>query len=173
MTQVITRLYDTAQQAADAVAALQAAGFANNQINLVSHNGGAASSAGGQSADPTLAAIMAAGILRVHAVVYAERLRRGSSLITVTPYFGTGVAATQILDRFNPAETGIPEVVDRLEPWDDVTPISSLFGMRVLWAEATPFSVMWNVPVLLGDGETISEIIELPSLTRSSFLPLG
>jgi hypothetical protein len=130
--------------------------------------------------------IQAAGIGPYRAQRYAEYLRNGGALVLVRPPFGSAEAAEQILDRFDPLPTGVPEIdydLDR-DYEDDATPFSRFFGWKVLLRNSpAPFSesLGWHtlskpnsptypasipIPLLGGSAAPLSKTLGLPVLTK-------
>ena len=93
MRDPIVRMYETEQQARDAVQKLQAEGFPEDQIFLVTPQSGG-------TVEAIAAAIMAGFVLRSHAKVYAEGIQKGRSLVVVRASFGHSQDAIDILNSF-------------------------------------------------------------------------
>lgn len=142
MTQTISRLYGSRDQAQAAVAALKTNFF--QDVYLVS---GSDDAAGGTttSLDEITNAIMQAYVLKAHAQIYAVGVSRGGALVTVHAPFGTGARATAILDGHGPIESGLPAEPSTVMPWDEATPMSCILQMPVLVDESRAFEGFWNV----------------------------
>jgi hypothetical protein len=150
MTQIISRIYDSRERAAEAVKALKDYGFSGLDIHAVL----ARSSQGGATAAPAeiddlVTSIQKAGIYKSRAEIYAERVRRGGSLVTVHAPFGSAHAATQILDRLDPIDSGVAEEAGANVDWVDSAPLSSALQIPLLLDDAAPFSSVIGLPVLL------------------------
>ncbi len=153
MVSPVTRLFATAQNAADAVRELKASGYADSQI-IVVHPGGDAAA--------TVKAIMAANVLKADAVRYAEHVTGGKTLVSVDADFGRGAEARTLLDHHGSVDPGFEEEGYELDrTWDEATPLSSALRLKVLTKPRLGF---------LGLGELISHDWQmfswLPSLTR-------
>lgn len=165
MTQTIHRMYDSPERANLAADALRASRFERfDEVHVVGHSGDGDAA----STDVIVAALMKAYVLKAHARVLAEGIRRGGTLVTVHAHFGTADAALTILERHGPIDSGLPEAVDRPLAWDEAAPCSSLLHMPVLLADNATFSRFWNVPPLLKSGATTSSVLGLPEATASS-----
>lgn len=119
-------------------------------------------------ADAIAASIMKGYVLKSHAKVYAEGIRRGGALVTVHAPFGTAVAAMQILDQHGPIDAGVAEPEDRLPAWDDATPVSSALRIPVLLPDNATFARFWNIPALAKRPRTSSEALGIRELSQSS-----
>ena len=186
MTQAITRLYGTETHASDAVKDLKKNGFLGDQISLVSGADG--------SGDGLVDAIEKGGVPNAHAAIYAERVQRGGSVVSVRPPFGTAQRATAILDSFEPIDAGVSNVpvgpakvagktvtrtagrstdtVEMLPLKDDATPLSSRLNLPVLLDDPTPFSTYWKWPVLSDKSAPLSEKFGIP-VASSNATPLS
>ena len=134
----IVRLYDNAAKSADAIAKLKKEGLPADLITLVAPSG--------QSKDAIVAAIAAGYVLKSEAVVYAEAVARGESLVIVRAPFGKGGAVTKLLDRFGPSPSPVTAVPDYALLWDEAAPISS--ALRIPTLSSGLFSTFWTLPVL-------------------------
>jgi hypothetical protein len=167
-------MYETAQHAMTAVAKLKAQGFPEETINLVTaasvgQQSQAASASG--SEDPIVSAITAGYVLRAHARVYAEAVRCGRALVSVSAAFGTGGIASEILDSCDPVDSGLSTAGERLPGWDDATPLSSALWLPVLAkGSASPLSSFWGLPVLTRKGGTFCSALGVPEVSQSAAL---
>jgi hypothetical protein len=160
MSQTISRMYKTPAQAASAKAALEDENYSN--VHLVSAD------SAGASLDDIVAAITRGYVLKSHARVYAEGIRKGGSLVTVHAPFGGAARATRILGKFSPVESGMSEPESHVMLWDDATPMSCVLQMPVLLDDAAPFSRFWNVPTLSGGSFSLSSLFGMPLLTAAA-----
>ncbi len=156
----IVRMYETSQQAEAAANKLREWGFREDLINVVTP---------ALPSGDFAAAIMAGYVLKRDALVYAEGVRRGRSLVSVRAPFGKGRVAIDVLDRLGPVDSGVPdEPADHLPGWDDAAPFSSAFWMPTKARDATPFSSFWVLPVVTRKGRTLGERLGLPEVSNSS-----
>jgi hypothetical protein len=160
-------MYASAQQAADAAARLKSIGFTDDQISLVTPANS------GSDPEAIIATIMAGYVLKSHAGVYAERVRGGASLVSVVAPFGMGGEATQILDSFDPIESGVPEARDTAKGWDDSAPISSALRIPTLVKGDPTFSGFWSMPVLARNGRTLCSLLGIPEISGSGKTTFG
>ena len=133
------RVYETEEQAADAVSDLQKAGFAAGSLLYVTPDtldaAGAATAAG----------------MAAYANFAAEQVDLGRSVVGVTPAFGQGKVAVAALDAAGPLAVAMPQATKTPAAAEvtksDATPLSSWLGWRVLSDDATPLSTMfgWKV----------------------------
>jgi hypothetical protein len=165
MSQTINRMYDNHESAARAAHELRSNRFDRfTAVHVVTRSGG--SDAGTGSADASIdgiaASIMKGHVLKAHAMVFAERIRRGGTLVTVHAPFGTAAAAMNILDSHGPIDSGVPELKDDIVAWDEAAPCSSALHMPVLLDDSATFSKFWNVPPLLKKAATTSSALGIP-----------
>lgn len=140
MTETISRIYQVRENADAAAAELKKAGFADRAINVV---------ASAEAPDEqVLAQIRQGGVVAAHADVYAERIKRGETLVSVQAQFGCGGWATEILEKHSPADTGLAEQGYEKAPPDPAAPLSSAYGWRVLINNPAPLSSSLGLPVL-------------------------
>jgi hypothetical protein len=147
--QTVTRLYESHDRATAACQALKGSGFTDDQINVVGGPGnGVADRHDARPADhepqpansdtQLVSKIMAAGVSQSTATGYAERVRQGAVLVTVSPPYGTGAQATAIMDQHNPVDIGShPEDagesrIRNTKLIDDPAPLSRLLHIPVL-----------------------------------------
>jgi hypothetical protein len=171
MSQTINRMYDSPERANLAAEALRTNRFDRfDEVHVVGrHSEDAAGAADGEaSVDAIVAALMKAYVLKAHAKVFAEGIRRGGTLVTVHAHFGTAAAAMGILDRHGPIDSGLPDATYPMMPWDEAAPCSSLLHAPVLLPDSATFSRFWNVPALLKKGATTFSALGIPETTRSS-----
>jgi hypothetical protein len=156
----VTRLFATAQQAADAVKELKASGYSDSQI-IVVHPGA--------DADATVKAITAGYVLKADAVRYARHVNAGHTLVIVDADFGRGAEARLLLDSHGTVDPGFEEEGYELpQLWDDAAPLSSALRWPVLTKPRLRF---------LGIGELVSNDWQLfswlPSLTSGGTILPG
>jgi len=172
----IVRMYAAPEQAELAVAALKSRGFEQEWINLVtaSSKPPANAPASAASDDPVLSSILAGYVLKAHAKVYAEEVRRGHALVSIQPRFGTGGMAEQLMDEYDPVESALViERDDALRLWDDAAPFSSTFGIPVLVRASAPFSAFWVLPVIVRRLKSLGGALGISEVTRASWYLFG
>jgi len=171
----IVRTYGSAQQAADAVAKLKAAGFTHDEINLVGPPGANAPGASpvGATASGIAQGIAARYVLTADAEFYAQAVLRGEWLVSVLAPFGWGGKAMWILEQFGPLPTRAWHPKDHVKLWEDAAPLSSAFWLPVLSKEAAPISRMFGLRLLSkkGSGESFRGTSGLPLIIKEPFFP--
>lgn len=146
MTSPIVRLYETEQQAGDALRSLEEAGFAPDTMQLLVP----VSKSDTGSAGAVANAVRAGFVPQERADVYADGVQQGHSLLAIRAPFGHGQLAIDILDRFDPVDTGLEHPVP-----------------AVAWDVAAPFSSGLQAPVLLrGSPAPLSRLLGRPPLSR-------
>lgn len=168
MTQTISRMYSSPDHGLAAVEELRKYRVYEDRVHIVLPPAAPADdAAGGSSFDSIVAAITDDYVLRSRARIYAEGIRRGGTLVTVHAQWGSAVLATEILDRFAPIDSGVPEPEpSRAMLWDEAAPLSSGLQMPVFYRNPTPFSAFWNLPVLTAGRASLSALLGIPELTR-------
>ena len=150
MSQNINRMYASRDQAVKAAHDLRNSRFDRfEMVHVVSHDDAPAA-----DLDAITAAVMKGYVLKAHAKVYAEGIKRGGSLVSVHAPFGAAVAAMQILDQHGPIDNGVAEPQDRLPAWDDAAPVSSALMLPVLLNSSTSYSGFGGLPLLLKPSDT-------------------
>lgn len=159
MTSPVVRIYETEQQANDAVARLKEYGFAEDAIYVVRPVSEGKTDSAGDLGN----AVRAGFLLQERANLYAEGVRQGHSLVAVRAPFGRGQVAIDILDSFAPTATGIERKASEVS-WDVAAPLSSGLRAPVLWrGQPAPFSRLTGGQILLR-GRTFGA--KYPELTR-------
>jgi hypothetical protein len=98
--------------------------------------------------DTLVAAIAQCAIMKSEAVIYAKRVARGGTLITVHAPFDKTERVSALLDIRDPILRSIgPKHYPPL-PWDNAAPFSSFMQWPTLFDEPTPFAKFWSVPEL-------------------------
>ena len=170
MTQTIVRMYGSHEHAMGAVAELKDGGLGDGDIYVVSPPG---------SPDASLESIaddIAAGyVLKSHAKIYAEGVKRGGTLVIVHAPFGTSVSSTRTLDSYHPIDSGLSEEESEAVYWDDAAPFSSaLFSMPTLMKGASPFSMICGLPTLTSGQGSLFGSLGLPEVSSGGSLgPIG
>jgi len=184
-------MYETEQQARDAVRKLMEAGFPDDTILLVTPGSGGTGSIEGVSA-----ALSAGFALGGNTSAYTQGLQRGRSLVVVRAAFGFGQEAVSILDSCGPVETETlpePEIpkkryqaapfsdfmgfpllsssqagkCDAVELMSRVTMTNS-FGYRLLSDKAAPLSSLFGLQILMNGGQMGNQSFGMPLLTDNT-----
>jgi hypothetical protein len=160
-------MYASVEQAQAVVSRLLDRGFSADLVTLVtaSSKPPANAPASAASDDPVLSSILACYVLKAHAVVYAERVRKGQALVVVRPEFSSGALAEGILDAGHPVDSGVVVDHERLPLWDDAAPLSSLFHIPPLVKGTAPLSAFFVLPVITRRGGTLCSALGLPELS--------
>ena len=185
------RMYETEQQARDAVRKLMEAGFPDDTILLVTPGSGGTGSIEGVSA-----ALSAGFALGGNTSAYTQGLQRGRSLVVVRAAFGFGQEAVSILDSCGPVETETlpePEIpkkryqaapfsdfmgfpllsssqagkCDAVELMSRVTMTNS-FGYPLLSDKAAPLSSLFGLQILMNGGQMGNQSFGMPLLTDNT-----
>jgi hypothetical protein len=159
MTQTVSRMYASQDQAARALAALEDYGYSHAHI--------VSASDGNNSYDGIVDTLVQAYVWKPHAMVYAKGISKGGSLVTVHAPFGAAYAAQVILDEHDPVDSGLPEPKHRSVAWDERTPMSSMLQMPVLAKNRLPMSKIWNVPAVLSKSPTFSGCLGMNTLSQN------
>ena len=163
MSQTICRMYASHDQALKAAHALETHRFDRfDAVRVIGRDDAHA------SVEALTAAIMKGWVLKAQAKVFAEGVARGGALVIVQAPFGSGVSALEILQSFDPIDSGVPDVEDRAPVWDEATPVSNVLGLRVLLDDSASFARFWNVPALSKKPVTWSTAMSIPEISRPS-----
>jgi hypothetical protein len=163
MSEIISRMFNSFERATEAANAVRNFRFLRfPDTFVVGPHGPSASGSEPLSTDAIEALLLKAYVLKSNAKVFAERIRRGGTLVTVHAPFGTAVDATNILDEYGPIDSGVANSTDRLPRWDDAAPLSSMLHMST----HAPFSSAF--PLLLKSGATTSSALGLGEISRSA-----
>ena len=128
------RLFATKETAESAVKELRRHRFSSSDILVVAPPAEGAE-------DHTVASIVSGGISKAHAEKYAAGVRKGGTLVAVTPPFGTAGIAEEVLDHYDPIDSGVyARDYHTADYDDDATPFSRMLGWRVLSNNPEPFS---------------------------------
>ncbi len=167
MAQLIGRMYDSFERAAQAAAVLRSNDVHHfPDVFVVSRDAGPdAAAAAGSSPDGLMASLLEAHVLKAHARVYAEGIRRGGTLVVVHARFGTAVLAIDLMEQFGPIDSGVADFKDPPRAWDEAAPCSSVLQLPVLLANSATFSRFWNVPTLLKRAATTFSALGIPELS--------
>ncbi len=175
MPQPVTRMYGSKEAADKAVKELMRHRFSSADIFVVYPPA--------EGADNVVSAITEAGIPKYLAEKYAPAVQKGGSLVTVYPPFGTAAIADEVLDHFDPIESGVStRDFGGADYDDDATPFSRALGWKVLLHTPDPFSSFlgWKTlsdqktktypatlkaPMLGGSAAPLSRLFGLPVLS--------
>ncbi len=162
MSQTISRLYASHDQARKAAHALENHRFDRfNAVHVIGRGDPPA------SVDALTATIMKAWVIKPKAKILAEGVARGGALVVVQAPFGSGVSALDVLQSFDPIDSGVPDHDEPPLTWDEATPVSNVLGMRVLLDDSASFARFWNVPALSKKSVTWGTALNLPEISRS------
>jgi hypothetical protein len=160
MSQEISRMFATAEDARNAAAELAEDGF--DEIHVVTPPA---------KEDVPLSAIAAqialGNVLLSDAKVYAAGVANGGTLVTVHAPFGSGRKAISILESYNTIPTGMPEPTPP-KIWDEAVPFSSAMHMPVLSDDPTPASRYMGIQPLASSDCSFSGAIGLPLLSDNA-----
>lgn len=158
----VTRLYQTAADAAEATIELRQAGFSQYAVETIDNSAGPVSSA----------ALVKKGVARSRAGELFEPINHGAALVIVDAPLGTARRANAILDKPRGGDTG--PVTSQYEAviWDFATPLSALLGAPVLIDDPTPLSSWLKWPVLTKTAAFLSTRVGMP-LTSPNPAPLS
>jgi hypothetical protein len=169
-------MYSSPAAAAAAVKRLTDWGFTDDMINMVTATSRPPPNAprGSASDDPVLSSIMSGYVLKAHALVYAEGIRRGQALVSMLPPFGRGSVAESLMDEGgDTVDTGVVIDTDRLPPWDEYAPISSALKLPVIVRSTAPLSAFLVAPVIIKRRWSLFGSLGLPEITKPGFFALG
>ncbi|WP_294539880.1 hypothetical protein [uncultured Rhodoblastus sp.] len=123
MTTIITRLYAAEEHAVAAANALKER-FRSEHINLVTRSSGQ---------DPA-AQVIKGGVHPSHAAIYADKIRQGHALVSVSAPWGFGKSALHALNSHGPVDSGIknPDFHYTTASTRDPSPFSDLIKQTVL-----------------------------------------
>ena len=187
------RMYETEQQALDAVSELRANEFPESAIFMMtpgSGNGagleeheeqGSLEGPSGDrgSLDALANAVMTGSLLGDKADTYVQGLRRGYSVVAVEAPFGLGQPAVNILESFGPVDsiTNQPQEPPKASAWDSDTPLSTALGLSLIKSDKpAPLSDYWGIPTLSHRQSFLSWLLGQPlspNFKFSSVLGLG
>jgi hypothetical protein len=160
MTQIISRMFATRDQAAKACEELKQRSY-QHVFQFSAPTEGAAST------DDLVASMTKAFIPGSEARIYAEKIAKGSHLVSVHAPFSGGHRATWILDSYGPVDSGVPATASESSAWDSATPTSSALRMPLLSKTALPFEAWMGTPSLSAKPWTVSGCLGLPLLSKS------
>jgi hypothetical protein len=166
MTQTICRMYSNLAQAEKAVEDLKRKNYQHVHLITGTVSGDSESGAGNVSYDSILSAIMKAHIWKKHASVYADRVSRGNTLITVHAPFGTARDAIATMAKYDPIDSGVPDVKFDAPVWNESTPMSCALQMPVLMKTRLPFAKVWNVPSISAKPTPMSTLCHMLPLAK-------
>jgi hypothetical protein len=166
-------MFSSPAAATAAVKRLTDWGFEDELINMVTASSTPPPNAprGAASDDPVLSSIMSGYVLKAHAIVYAERIRRGQALVSMLPPFGRGSVAEALLEEGgDTVDSGVVVDTDRLTPWDEYAPLSSALKLPVVIRATAPLSAFLVAPVIIRRRWTLFGSLGLPELKSGAFV---
>ena len=143
----ILRLFNTTEDAMEAVAELKEFKYGRVGIQLVS-----------QTADEfSLESMKEMGVSDTEAQRLAGRVGNGGAVVIADPQFGTGGRVIEILERSRPGDSGVSQAMETRARGtaydgpgqDDATPFSRALGLPVLSNNPAPLSSYLKLPTLL------------------------
>ena len=161
MTQTINRIYASADQATAAVTELRTNGYQADEIHVV---GPTDFDAGKNSSDDIVVAIAKGHVLRSDAVILAEGIQKGGTLVTVHAVFGAAARALDILDKHGPIASGLPSKRHPTVTWDEAAPVSSALMLPTRCDDPTVFATYSGMPTLMDGNASVSAAVGLPLL---------
>lgn len=188
------RLYETEQQAHDAVNELRANGFPDNAVFMmtpaygrdsgfgegsINQESAVSPSGAGVTLDALANAMRTGNLLGDNVDAYVEGLRSGHSVVAVEAPFGYGQPAVDILESFGPVDSikNRPQEPRKPSAWKSDTPLSTALGLNVIKSDTpAPFSDYWGIPTLSGRRSFLSWLFGpplSPNFKFSSMLGLG
>jgi hypothetical protein len=154
MTQ-ITRVYDSSKSATDAVAELKTRGFKDVDVVAAPQSRGGRSNGG-----DVVQSVKKTGIPSNYVEAYAERVKRGGAVVTVSAPFGTASTAADILNKYGPDKAPGPASSSGNGADTSAAPLSSALHIPLLTESSggTSGSVTgsWTLSSALGLPELIS-----------------
>jgi hypothetical protein len=170
------RMYETEQQAHDAVNELRANEFPENAVFMMTPGGGLEEQ---ESLEALANAVMTGSLLGDKANNYVQGLRRGHSVVAVEAPFGFGQPAIDILESFGPVDSikNQPQEPRKPSAWESDTPLSTALGLSLIKSgKPAPLSDYWGIPTLSGRRSMLSWLFGRPlspNFKFSSMLGLG
>lgn len=160
MTQTICRMYATVDKAKQASEELKKRKYQDVSLFTPQDGGG--------TVDGLLDAMLRVYILKSAAKIYADRVKKGASLVVVHAPFTGGLKAQTVLDSFDPVDSGVPEPEIPSYAWDPKTPASSALHMGVLSEIKLPFEDFTNLSSLMRSGPFLKSWFGMPLLSKTT-----
>ncbi|HKM61826.1 MAG TPA: hypothetical protein VJY39_04985 [Acidisphaera sp.] len=139
----VIRLFDSREKATAAVEELKRS-LSAKYIRVVP--------ADGELPPATTAAaegsLIKAEVPSTSAKTYADALRKGGTVVAVSPPFGFGATATKVLNKHGGVDLGAPAERYSAAPAGSAAPLSSALGWPVLLDDPTPLSNKFGWSVL-------------------------
>ena len=120
--------------------------------------------AGKNSSDDIVVAIAKGHVLRSDAVILAEGIQKGGTLVTVHAVFGAAARALDILDKHGPIASGLPSKRHPTVTWDEAAPVSSALMLPTRCDDPTVFATYSGMPTLMDGNASVSAAVGLPLL---------
>jgi hypothetical protein len=173
MTTIITRLYATPERGKAAADALMARGLKAKHFDVIDK-----SSTGKMSEGEIAGMIGSAGVYLSATSVYAQRVRKGESLVVVRAPYKTAFKVKTILDGLGPVDGGVehtevyqPSVAPPPTYYNKNLPIlldskALIFSGRLL--PAISADARSYTPLMTGNPTPLSSALGMPTLSRST-----
>lgn len=159
MAQSIIRIYKTEAQASKAAAHLISEGYSG----VFQFNAPTGASAAART--NLVTEMMAAHILKSHAMSYVDELTKGKSMVMVRPIFGQAVNAIKVLDSYAPVASGYAETKESVPfHWDEAAPLSSALRLPTLAKTEHPVETLTGISSLTKGKAFISDLLGLSLL---------
>jgi hypothetical protein len=168
MSTIITRLFESQEQAMKAVTELRRR-IREDAITVAS--GTKRQGVQGKadiSIDDALEQLSAAGLTRAAAAKCGEELRRGKTAVVVRAPFGSALETEDILDEFGAIGVYIPDGIQAMA--DDPAPLSEALGLPTLADSAAPLSSLFGLPLLSKNQESRMRLINNPAPLSSALM---
>lgn len=146
MTTMISRLYASAQEAAQVASVLGRVHFTDYEIHVVRADGAS------QTMDDIVALVRRTGVHRADAPAYADAVARGATLMTVFAPWGGAAKAIEIMDRHGPLPKPVRQTEYYMGFFSQPILMSDALGLPLLSKEPFFFSnffgSIWRMPLL-------------------------
>ncbi len=152
----ISRLFNTTEDALEAVSDLRQARIADESIQVVTQG---ATYVG-------VDALVKRGVLRANAAGYAAAVRAGQTLVLVDVVLGRGVVATEVLQRPRRGDHAKPSTRYEGGTWDESAPFSSALHLPLITDNPAALSSFFGLTAISKNQRAKSRSFGLPTLTK-------
>lgn len=161
MSTSIIRMFETTQQAAEAVRILRSNGFEEEAITVFHPPASTLIGGPAMTEDTLFSALVAGTLLKSEAVRCADALRAGRSIVILRAPFGTAETAEAVLGSCGPVaiEGAAPRVT-----WSDAAPLSSALGFAPVIRNPAPLSNFLSLPLLSVRDKSVPRLIGVTRL---------